>query len=59
MTIAALWGQNTASQCDRLTGALGQALANDRAHCQYTYAAIGIGIVFLVIGAILGTNEAK
>ncbi len=27
--------------------------------CQYTDAAIGIGIVFLVIGAILGIGGAK
>jgi uncharacterized membrane protein len=28
-------------------------LSNDRAQCQYTDGAIGIGIVFLVIGTIL------
>ncbi|MFL6406380.1 MAG: hypothetical protein ACJ71F_04840 [Nitrososphaeraceae archaeon] len=56
---AALWGQNTVSQCNSLTGALTQALTNDRAQCQYTDAAIGIGIVFLVIGAILGIGGAK
>ncbi|MFL6454277.1 MAG: hypothetical protein ACJ71L_09810 [Nitrososphaeraceae archaeon] len=56
---AALWGQNTVSQCNSLTGALTQALTNDRAQCQYTDAAIGIGIVFLVIGAILGIDGAK
>jgi hypothetical protein len=38
---------------------LGQALTNDRAQCQYTDAAIGIGIVFLAIGAILGIGGAK
>jgi hypothetical protein len=56
---AALSGQNTVSQCNSLTGALTQALTNDRAQCQYTDAAIGIGIVFLVIGAILGIGGAK
>jgi len=51
---AALWGQNTASQCNSITGAFRQVLTNDRAQCQYTDAAIGIGVVFSVIGAILG-----
>ena len=60
MTIAALWvGQNTASQCNSLTCALRQAHTNDKAHCQYTDADIGIGIIFLVIGAILGIGGAK
>ena len=48
---AALWGQNTASQCNSITGALTQTLSTD--------AATGIGIVFLVIGAILGIGGAK
>jgi ABC-type phosphate transport system permease subunit len=56
---AALWGQNTASRCNSLTGAVTQLLSNDRSHCQYTDAAIGIGIVFLVIGVILGIGGAK
>ena len=56
---AALWGQNTASTCNSLTGALTQALTNDRVQCQCTDATIGIGIVFLVIGAILGIGGAK
>jgi hypothetical protein len=38
---------------------LRQALTNDRAQCQHTDAAIGIGIVFLVIGVILGIGGAK
>jgi hypothetical protein len=33
---AALWSQNTASQCNSLTGALTRALSIDRAQCQYT-----------------------
>jgi hypothetical protein len=56
---AALWIQNTASRCNSFTGTLTQVLSNDRAKCQYTDAAIGIGIVFLVIGAILGIGGAK
>lgn len=41
------------------TGALTQLVSNDGSQCQYTTASTEIGIVFLVIGAILGTNEAK
>jgi hypothetical protein len=52
-------GQNTASQCNSFTGAVTQLLSNDRAQCQYTGAATRIGIVFLVIGAMLGIGGAK
>jgi hypothetical protein len=41
------------------TGALAQLVSNDRAQCQYTTAVTGIGIVFLVIGAIPGIGGAK
>ena len=49
--ICCTWGQNTASQCNSITGALTRTLSTD--------AATGIGIVFLVIGAILGIGGAK
>jgi hypothetical protein len=41
------------------TDRLAQLVSNDRSQCQYTTAATGIGIVFLVIGAILGIGGAK
>jgi hypothetical protein len=56
---AALWGQNTASQCNSLIDGVKQLLTNDMAQCQYTDAAIGIGVVFLVIGVILMIGGAK
>ena len=36
-----------------------RAYTNDKAQCQYTDADIGIGIMFLVIGALLGIDGAK
>ena len=38
---------------------LGQAHTNDKAQCQDTDADIGIGIMFLVIGALLEIHGAK
>ena len=49
----------TATQCNSFTGALRQLATNDRAQCQYPDAAIGIGVVFLFIGAIVGIGGAK
>ena len=51
----AAWGFVTANECNSLKGAIGQLASSDiRTQCQYTDTAIGIGLVFLAIDAILG-----
>jgi uncharacterized membrane protein len=49
----AVWGQNTATECKSFTGSLRQLATNDRAQCEYTDAALGIGITFAVLGLII------
>ena len=51
---AALWGYNTGNDCKSFTGVVGQFVNRDiQQQCQYTTGALGIGIVFLIVGIIL------
>jgi hypothetical protein len=58
----AAWGNSTTGKCNSFTGSLTQLLHNERGQCAQRGEAIGIGIVFLIIGIMLiivGANSKE